>query len=232
MIETKEVFGYVRVSGKGQVDGDGFARQEKAIEDFAASKGWTVKRIFYERAVSGTVESMDREAFSEMLNLCGGVLPSTIVVERADRLARDLIVGELLFRECQSRGVEVYSADSGEELVNAVADPTRILIRQVLGALAQWEKSSLVKKLRAARDRKRVETGRCEGERPWSETDPTGHALALVWIVGARDRGESFRQISKQLNLTPHKPRRGGKWSPSTIFNLYRDYKALQPNSL
>jgi len=224
MNEQKEVFGYVRVSGKGQVDGDGFARQEKAIDDFAASKGWTVKRIFYERAVSGTVESMDREAFSEMMNLCGGVLPTTVVVERADRLARDLIVGELLFRECQSRGVEVYSADSGEELVNAVADPTRILIRQVLGALAQWEKSSLVKKLRAARDRKRLKTGRCEGPLPWAQTNPAEAALVLAWITAERERGTSYNKIANQLNGTSTKSPRSGRWGSSIVYRLHNDY--------
>jgi hypothetical protein len=32
--------------------------------------------------------------------------------------------------------------------------PTAVLVRQVLGAIAQFEKSSLVAKLKAARDRK------------------------------------------------------------------------------
>lgn len=224
MNEQKEVFGYVRVSGRGQVDGDGFTRQENAIHDFATSKGWKVKRIFREEAVSGTVESMDRPAFSEMLNLCGGVLPLTVVVERADRLARDLIVGELLFRECQSRGVEVYSADSGEELVNAVADPTRILIRQVLGALAQWEKSSLVKKLRAARDRKRLKTGRCEGPLPWAQTNPAEAALVLAWITAERERETSYNKIANQLNGTSTKSPRGGRWGSSIVYRLHNDY--------
>src|SRR3970282_1778973 len=83
----------------------------------------------------------------------------TIVVERADRIARDLIVAELFFRECKSRGIEVYAADSGEELVNAEADPTRKLIRQVLGALAEWDKSQIVRKLQDGRRRKKAETG-------------------------------------------------------------------------
>jgi len=41
-------------------------------------------------------------------------------------------------------------------------DPTRTLIRQVLGAVAQFEKSVIVPKLRTARVRTRRETGRCE----------------------------------------------------------------------
>ena len=34
-----KAFGYIRVSGKGQVKGDGLIRQEKAIREYAESKG-------------------------------------------------------------------------------------------------------------------------------------------------------------------------------------------------
>lgn len=220
----KEVFGYVRVSGKSQIDGDGFERQENAIYAFAESKGWKVVRIFREKGVSGTVESMDREAFSEMLGLCGGVLPTTIVVERADRLARDLVVGELLFQECEKAGVEVFSADSDEELVHANSDPTRVLIRQILGALAQWEKSALVKKLRLARERVKAKTGRCDGAKPYEILNAIEAAPVREYILQARSRGDSFHAITKQLNIGNLKSPKGGKWHTSTVFNLYTRY--------
>ena len=40
----------------------------------------------------------------------------------------------------------------GADLTSADGDPTRTLIRQVLGAVAQFEKSVIVLKLRAARE--------------------------------------------------------------------------------
>lgn len=224
----REIFGYVRVSGKGQIEGDGFERQEDAIYKFAESKGWTVKRIFREKAVSGTVESMDREAFAEMIGLCGGVLPTTIVVERADRLARDLVVGELLFRECKTAGVEVYSADSGEELVNANSDPTRVLIRQLLGALAEWEKSALVKKMRIARERIRARGDRCEGAKPYEILNAADAAVIMDYIVSARYRGDSFHNITKQLNLGKFKSPKGGRWNSSTVHKLHTRYHEQQ----
>ena len=46
------------------------------------------------------------------------------------------------------------------------SNATANLIRQVLGAVAEFEKTALVGKLRAARARERRETGRCEGPRP------------------------------------------------------------------
>ena len=46
------MFGYVRVSGKGQVDGDGFDRQEKVIIDFAKANNLIIERVFREEGIS------------------------------------------------------------------------------------------------------------------------------------------------------------------------------------
>jgi len=51
------------------------------------------------------------------------------IVERADRLARDLIVGELILNQLRELGVKVIAADSGTELAAGDDDPTRTLIR-------------------------------------------------------------------------------------------------------
>ena len=50
--------------------------------------------------------------------------------------------------------------------------PTAVLVRQVLGAIAQFEKAGLVAKLAAARKRKRVANGKCEGRKSLVETNP------------------------------------------------------------
>jgi DNA invertase Pin-like site-specific DNA recombinase len=220
----REVYGYVRVSGKAQLDGDGFPRQKEAILAFCQSRGWLCKRIFEERAVPGKTEMEDRTAFMEMLALCGGVLPQTIVVERADRVARDLIVGEMLYRECAEAEVEIYAADSGHEMVLADVDPTRKLIRQVLGAMAEWSKNEIVIKTRKARERIRAQTGRCEGAKPFSMTNPKEFAAVLDWIRVSRDRGDSFHVIARQLNTMKFQSPKGCKWGPSYVYKLYTNH--------
>jgi len=45
-------------------------------------------------------------------------------------------------------------------------DPTRKLVRQVMGAIAEYEKTMLVEKLKVARKRKKDKTGICEGRSP------------------------------------------------------------------
>jgi hypothetical protein len=50
--------------------------------------------------------------------------------------------------------------------------PTAVLVRQVLGAIAQFEKASSVAKLAAARKRKPEREGRCEEGSPSVKPDP------------------------------------------------------------
>ena len=51
-------------------------------------------------------------------------------------------------------------------------DPTRKLVRQVLGAIAEYDKTMLALKLKAARDRKKAKAGKCEGRKSYQETSP------------------------------------------------------------
>lgn len=216
-------FGYVRVSGRGQMDGDGPQRQRDAIEKFCAAINIDLAGIFTDGGVSGTVEAMDRPQFTEMIGYIereDTEAVETIVVERLDRLARDLIVQEMLLAECRKRGIRVYAVDQG--LINQASadiDPTRTLIRQVIGALSQWEKSSLVLKLRAARDRKRAATGRCEGPLPYGHKP--GEADIIKYVTSAHYAGSSFADIANLLRLEGFPaPKRDGVWAAHSIKHL------------
>jgi len=60
-----KAFGYIRVSGKGQIDGDGLTRQEEAIRQYAAANGFEIAEIYREEGISGTQES--RPALAKMM---------------------------------------------------------------------------------------------------------------------------------------------------------------------
>ena len=47
----KKAYGYLRVSGQGQVEGDGLVRQEKAIREYATANGYTIHKIFRDEGV-------------------------------------------------------------------------------------------------------------------------------------------------------------------------------------
>ena len=61
----EKAYGYIRVSGKGQVNGDGFDRQRKAIQDYAGANGFEIVHIYQEEGVSGTLK--DRPALTDMM---------------------------------------------------------------------------------------------------------------------------------------------------------------------
>jgi DNA invertase Pin-like site-specific DNA recombinase len=49
---------------------------------------------------------------------------------------------------------------------------TSKLVRQVLGAIAEFDKAMTVAKLRGARDRIRKERGKCGGRKGYAEVNP------------------------------------------------------------
>jgi hypothetical protein len=78
-----------------------------------------------------------------------------------------------------------------------------VLVRQVLGAIAQFEKASLVNKLKAARDRVKAQTGKCGGRRSFKESHPEmvelARELARPPAGHAPNRGPSLRKVSAAL---------------------------------
>jgi DNA invertase Pin-like site-specific DNA recombinase len=143
-----------------------------------------------------------------------------VLVERADRLARDLIVGELILNQFRELGVKVIAADSGTELTAGDDDPTRVLIRQVLGAVAQFEKAVIVSKLKAARGRKRRAMGRCEERKPYGARPGEAAVVILIHKLRRKPRnGErlSFAAAAGRLNAQGHPTRTGKPWAPETV---------------
>ncbi|MBK5290544.1 MAG: hypothetical protein JJE04_02480 [Acidobacteriia bacterium] len=72
-------------------------------------------------------------------------------------------------------------------------DPTRILMRQLMGAVAQSDKSRIVLKLRGARLRKKAHEGRCEGRKPYGYYQ--GEEGALARMKELRAQGIGFDRI-------------------------------------
>jgi DNA invertase Pin-like site-specific DNA recombinase len=210
------VFTYIRVSGKSQLDGDGPERQRDAITRFSLAHDLHSCGEFFEQ-VSGTVDGVDRPQFAEMLSYinarrdCKSEIKA-VVVERMDRLARDLMVSEVLLAELRKRGVKVFSVDQGQliDMASDDGDPTRALIRQIMGALAQWEKSQLVKKLKLARDRKKEKTGRCGGMHPYGARP--GEKQILQFVSSMAGQGLIPRQIADCLNEADSRPVAGASF--------------------
>lgn len=206
---------YLRVSSKGQVDGDGFDRQEDAVYQWADAHGAALLGVFREEGVSGTKELLHRPALNRLIARVaeGGI--DTVLIEKADRLARDLIVSELLLRQFAELGVRVIEAEGGNDLTAGSDNPTATLIRQILAAVAQFEKSSVVAKLRVARNRRRASTGRCEGVKPYGAKK--GEREIVEMMLAWREGGLTSRGIAQELNRRMLWSRSGKPWNHTVV---------------
>ena len=79
----------------------------------------------------------------------------TIIVESPDRFARDLMVQLAGHDMLKAKGVTLIAASAPTFFIEDT--PTAVLVRQVLGAVAQFEKATTVAKLVAARKRKFIQ---------------------------------------------------------------------------
>jgi DNA invertase Pin-like site-specific DNA recombinase len=210
---------YLRVSGKSQIEGDGFDRQRESVRRFAGSNGFKLLDEYRDEGVSGTRDLGDRPGLAALLDRIESNGVKVVIVERADRLARDLMVNEVIVDQLTRAGARVLTAD-GADLTAADDDPTRTLIRQVLGAVAQFEKSVLVLKLRAARDRKRRRDGRCEGRKPFGTRPGESAVIDRMRELRRKPKGRvrlSVAGIAAALNSEGCLTRTGKPWAPGTV---------------
>ena len=224
-VKAKEAaFGYLRTSGRGQIGNDGFPRQRETILRYAKSKGIQIVQEFTDEAVSGTTDAMDRPGLTDLFVALKGNGVRLVIVENTTRLARDLMVSEIILGEFRKIGVRVVSADGGIDLTLRNDDPSGKLIRQILGAVAEWEKCALVQKLRASRLRIRRAGGRCEGKKPYGHT--TDEQKVISSILALRKEGKSAVKIAEQLNAGGVKPRSGSKWHPTQVQRILKRAEA------
>ena len=196
----------MRVSGKGQEAGDGYTRQLQSINLYAAANDIKVVRIFKERGVSGEKELKDRPAFMEMLTALHANGVKKILIERLDRLARNLSVQESILAELKRHGFELISVEEPDLLKD---DPYRVMFRQFQGAISQAEKANIVLKLRGARQRMKARTGRCEGRKPYGATE--GEQAIISRMKELRASGMAYDRIAGILNSDGIPTRTPGK---------------------
>lgn len=215
-------FAYLRVSGKGQVDGDGFPRQLEAVTKFAASNGIKIVKVYREEGVSGTKGADDRPAFADMTNALLANGTRIVLVENLSRLARDLMMQETIIGVLRRGGFELVSVAEPDLCSD---DPSRVMVRQLFGSVAQYEKSTLVAKLRGARVRAKARTGRCEGRKPYGER--TGEAAVIAKAKALRLSGMSWEKIAQQLSAEGVSTRYGKQWLGSSISKIVGRQKSL-----
>jgi DNA invertase Pin-like site-specific DNA recombinase len=97
-------------------------------------------------------------------------------------------------------------------------DPSRVLMRQIFGAIGEYDRAMIVAKLRGARQRMKARTGACEGRKPYGFYD--GESEALERMRTLRETGMGYDRITEVLNAEGLKPRTGAQWWGKTVNNI------------
>ena len=163
------VGGYIRISSKTNENGDSKDRQLLAIKNYAKANDMKIVRCDADIGVRGSTNIFDRKGLRELFEFCLENDIKIILTENASRFARDQMVGEWGFRELKKHGIQIVPVDSPDYYTLENDDPMVNLIRQVLGSIAEFEKNSLVAKLRGARERIKAEKGKCGGRKSLEE---------------------------------------------------------------
>ena len=213
---------YFRTSSLSNVgdDKDTLKRQEEAVETYAKKNKIQIVKQFYDKGISGTVSIHEREQFTELLAYLKSNGAKIILVENASRFARDLTVQLVGNKMLKDLGYELICVDAPNHFTEET--PTAIMIQQILGSVAQFEKANLVAKLKGARIRIRREKGKCEGRKGFKETNPELikqiHSLRRKKLPSGRPL--SFDKISQELYLRGYKSTSGKPFHYEVIRRL------------
>jgi DNA invertase Pin-like site-specific DNA recombinase len=214
----KTACAYYRTSSATNVgaDKDSLKRQQDAVRAYATSQSIEIVNEYYDAAVSGADPVESRNGFSEMLNYILGNGARIVLVENASRFARDVVVQFTGHALLKKHDVDLVPVDAPTYFTED--SPTATLIRTVLGGVSAFEKDSLVARLRKARDRKRRETGRCEGN-PSFGIIPMAHIKAAKALSA---KGMSLRVISGRLGTKGFLSRSNKPYSASAIRSMLK----------
>lgn len=215
-----KILGYLRVSGASQIDGDGFPRQRAAIDAYCAAHDMELVDVFEERGVSGTMDLGQRPALQSLYIRLEETGITHIIVEKLDRVARDLLVQETIMGDLKRKGIELISTAEPDLCGN---DPSRVLIRQIFGALAQWDRAMINMRMNSARKRIRDAGGKAEGVYRYGE-DPKrpDEAPVLAQMLRLKQAGVTNEKIALALNVQGCRGRQGGEWHTATVAKILR----------
>jgi DNA invertase Pin-like site-specific DNA recombinase len=229
---------YLRVSTDRQAEqGLGLDVQRQTIQRWAREGRHRVVLWAVDEGVSGSNGLETRDALPEAVEALRSRQAEGLVVYRLDRLARDLIIQETLLGQFQRLGAQVFSCSAAENAVmgDDEDDPTRRMVRVILGAVSEFERSMIRLRLRNGRRRKAERGGFAYGSPPLGfkaeqrELVPVESEQAvLARISDLYRQGLSLRGIAERLDSEGFSPKRGGSWHSETIRRIVARQKGTQ----
>lgn len=213
--------GYVRVSSQEQRYGRGLDTQEAAIRAYCKQNGLRLVSVARDEAKSGSNGLDTRVGLAEALSACEAGAADVLVVDDYSRLARDLILQETTIQQLAAAGVKVCSVTEPE---GEGDQHTRDLIRQVLGAVNQYNRAVIRAKMEAGRARAVAEGRRGQGAPPYGFRAENGALVpvdseqaVLAQLRQWQAEGLPLAEMARKLNSAGTTSKRGGKWHPTSV---------------
>ncbi len=136
-------YGYIRVSTTTQADnGESLEVQRRKIEARTQEQGWTLDRVFVERAVSGGKPLADRPQGKALLAVLakGDVL----IASKLDRVFRSASDALAIMEGFKHQGVGLYLLDLGGEVTgNGIG----AMVFTIMSAVAQFERERIAERI-------------------------------------------------------------------------------------
>lgn len=187
-MKAKHVAIYTRVSTTDQHP----EMQEQELRDYVAQRNWTLHQVYTDKGVSGAIEK--RPGLDAMMNDCRRRKVDVVVVWKFDRFARSLkqLLNALeLFREL---GIGFVSCTEAID----TSLPHGEMLFQIIGAIAQWERSLIVERVKAG-----LQNARSQGKRLGR---PPLHVLKRKDVAELRKERKRtrapFRQLAAKYGIT------------------------------
>jgi DNA invertase Pin-like site-specific DNA recombinase len=209
---------YLRVSTDEQTLG--MEAQRAAITAWAQRQGVTVVCWCEDLGVSGGAELEKRPGLLEALRAVRDLRAGLLVAHKADRIARDVYVAELVKRDLRAAGASVA-------LVEGICgdDPFSEMAATVMDAAARLERRMIAARTKAALGVKKAKGEKTGGSVPFGfslaadgihlEPHQVEHPV-LVRIMELRRAGLGGRRIAAILTAEGHQPR-GAAWNPGNV---------------
>lgn len=223
--------GLPRVSTTGQVeDGGGLETQAAAIEAFVEARGDRLVKMIAEAGVSGVAAKLgDRIALAEAIQMMNLDEADGIVVDRLDRLGRDIYVQEKILHDVRAIGCVVASCvPTEQDALENDQDPIRKMVRQILAVVADYERSMIVARTQAGRRRAMAAGGWGGGFCPYGyESDGNGrlrevpHEMAIIAQARTmRGMRATYQTIAEYFVVAGMRLRKGTRFHIQVVKDL------------
>jgi DNA invertase Pin-like site-specific DNA recombinase len=217
--------GYTRVSTETQLDGYGLDIQQTAIENLAELEAQPLTATFTDGGISGAKDTDERPGLDALVQWCTEHPGEVVLLPKLDRLARSLAIQEHVLAVLWATSATVLSCDAGENHYLRTGDdpddPTRTLIRQVLGAVAQFERGQISLRLRNGRRRKIADHGWAGGVEPYGWSDPDEQRV-IADTIAMRAQRIPWRQVCATLTNRGDMKRNGKAWNETELCRVVR----------